>query len=335
MNKILVAGIAVILVFLLIVFGAWYLQSRPDNGAGNAVPIIIGTPPIESSALVYIADDKGFFHENGLNVTIKNYATALAAVGGMENDSADISISSEYPIVTEGFENDHISVIATIDKYQSQYIVGRKDRGIQNVSDLKGKKIGVHMDGISQFYLGRFLTLHGLSLQDVTLVDVPPSMYADAIANGSIDAVQVRQIDVGQVEQRLADNFVTWPAQSDQSTYMVMACQDSWSAGHPEQAALLLKSLEQAEEYNINYPAEAKAIVQKRLNLSDSYISTVWTEHEFSLSLDQSLITAMEDEGRWMINNNLTDEKTIPDYRDHVYLKAIDSVSPGSENIIR
>ena len=109
-------------------FGAWYLQSCPDNGAGNAVPIVIGTPPVESSALVYIADDRGFFHENGLNVTLKNYATALAAVDGMENDSADISISSEYPIVTEGFENDHTSVIATIDKYQSQYLVGRKDR---------------------------------------------------------------------------------------------------------------------------------------------------------------------------------------------------------------
>jgi NitT/TauT family transport system substrate-binding protein len=335
MNKLLVAGIAVLLVFLLLVFGAWYLQSGNDNGAGNAASIVIGTPPVESSALVYIADDQGFFHENGLNVTVKNYTTALAAVADMENGSADISISSEYPIVTEGFENDHITVIGTIDKYQSQYLVGRKDRGIQNVSDLKGKKIGVHMDGISQFYLGRFLTLHGLSLQDVTLVDVPPSKYADAIANGSIDAVQVRQIDVGQVEMRLADNYVTWPAQSDQPTYMVMACQDSWAAGHPGQAALLLKSLAQAEEYNIDHPSEAKAIVQKRLNLSDTYISTVWAEHQFSLTLDQSLITAMEDEGRWMINNNLTDEKTIPDYRDHVYLKAIDSVSPGSENVIR
>ena len=55
----------------------------------------------------------------------------------------------------------------------------------------------------------------------------------------------------------------------------------------------------------------AKAIVQKRLNYTDAYMATVWPQHQYSLTLDQSLLTAMEDEGRWMIKNNLTTEKTI------------------------
>ncbi len=96
-----------------------------------------------------------------------------------------------------------------------------------------------------------------------------------------------------------------------------------------------LKSVDQAAKYSVYYPAEAKAIVQKRLHSDNDYIASAWAGTQFSLTLDQSLITAMEDEGRWMINNNLTSEKNIPDYRDYFYLKGLDEVKPESVNIIR
>jgi hypothetical protein len=42
----------------------------------------------------------------------------------------------------------------------------------------------------------------------------------------------------------------------------------------------------------------------------------------------------MEDEGRWMINNNLTTKKTIPNFRNYIYLKGLDAVKPEAMNII-
>ena len=84
----------------------------------------------------------------------------------------------------------------------------------------------------------------------------------------------------------------------------------------------------------INHPNEAKAIVQKKLNYTDAYMAKIWPKNEFSLSLDQSLVVAMEDEGRWMIANNLTTAKTIPDIRDHIYTKGLEEVLPESVNVI-
>jgi NitT/TauT family transport system substrate-binding protein len=60
----------------------------------------------------------------------------------------------------------------------------------------------------------------------------------------------------------------------------------------------------------------------------------IWQEHQFSLSLDQSLITAMEDEARWMITNNLTNATAIPDFRNYIYTKGLNNVKPESVNII-
>jgi NitT/TauT family transport system substrate-binding protein len=63
-------------------------------------------------------------------------------------------------------------------------------------------------------------------------------------------------------------------------------------------------------------------------------MAKIWPKNEFSLSLDQSLVVAMEDEGRWMIANNLTTAKTIPDIRDHIYTKGLEGVLPESVNVI-
>lgn len=60
----------------------------------------------------------------------------------------------------------------------------------------------------------------------------------------------------------------------------------------------------------------------------------MWPEHQFSLTLDQSLLIAMNDEGRWMIKNNLTTEKVIPDFRNYIYTEGLEEVEPGSVNII-
>lgn len=331
-------NIAVLLVvfiaIVLLALAAGYLVKYPATPE-KLEPITIGAPPVEQSALIIIAADQGFFEENGLNVTVKSYTTALDAINGMESGNADLAESSEYPLVTEAFKKENISIIGTIDKYQTVYIVGRKDRGIANVSDLKGKKIGLHRGGITEFYLGRFLDLQGIGAQNVTIVDLKPMQYASALANGSVDTLELGRKDMGPVEKSIPGNdLVLWPSQSDQAAYDVITCRNDWASGHPEQIKMFLKSLAMAENYAINHPAEAKAIVQKNLNFTDAYMATVWPDNQYSLTLDQSLVLAMEDEGRWMMVNNMTNDKKLPDFRKYVNETGIMIVKPESVNII-
>jgi NitT/TauT family transport system substrate-binding protein len=213
--------------------------------------------------------------------------------------------------------------------------MGRKDRGIEKVSDLEGKRIGVPLKTAAEFYLGRFLDLHGMNIKQVTLVDVSPPQVVDALVNGDVDAVLAWQPNAKALEDRLGDGIVKWPAQNEQVTYCTVISTQAWTADHPELVGGFLSSLAQAEEYFILHPAEAKAIVQKRLKYDDAYMAAIWPEHQFSLSLDQSLMLAMEDEARWMINNNLTSEKQTPDFLDYIYTKGLEATKPEAVNIIR
>lgn len=335
MSKKAVGGIAVVVLITLAGLGAWYFSNPPIANSGMLESVVIRTTAQELAGLIYIAEERDFFSQNGLNTTVLYCDTGLACVESMADGEAEIAASSEYPVVGEVLKRENISVISSIDKYQGQYIVGRKDRGIEHVADLRGKEIGVARGTITEFYLGRFLYLNNISLQDVTLVNVRPSQFADSIGNGNVDAILVPQVYLIPVEERLGESYVVWQAQSNQNAFGVLTCRNDWIASNPDTAKKLLKSLVQAESYALGHPTELKAILQKRLNYTEEYMADIWPSHQYSLTLDQSLITAMEDEGRWMIGNNLTSERQLPNFLDYVYEDSLMAIKPGAVKIIR
>lgn len=336
MKRIVIALIVLVAVIALAGLGIRYLQSTRELTAEKPEPVVIGVPiQLDASALVYIADEQRYFADNGLNVTIKEYEAGLYAVDDLLDDKNDIAVATEFVFVGKVFQQKKICTIASLSKYQSHYLIGLKDRGIENLTTLKGKKIGYASGTSGEFYLSRFLELPGINMSDVTPVCVKPLQYVDAIDNGTVDAILAWEPYAGTIHERLGANAISWPAQSGQLGYYNAICRDDWTAQHPEIVKQFLRSIDRATEYTIYHPAEAKAIMKKRQNASDAYIGSIWSNTQYSLSLDESLITAMEDEARWMIHNNLTDVGKVPDFRDHFYLEGLKSVEPGSVNIIQ
>ena len=318
------------------------------TGGGDTTAFLRNTPalpeevvtvawsPYESTALFWIALEEGFFSENRINVSLKRYDSGAEALEGVAEGEADLCVgTTEFPLVGKAFSNTPVRALGTIDKGNFIYLVARKDR-IQNTSDLRGKRIGTTSGTVAEFHLGRYLTLHGMGMQDITLTDVrTPEGWVNDVADGKIDAIATAQPFANAARDRLGDNAMVLPLQSSQPLFALVIASDDWIAAHPETAARLLTSLAQAEEYAHTHPAESRDIVRKRLDLDFGYMDTVWQQNQFSLTLDQSLVLAMEDEARWMITNNGTNATTVPDFRHYIHTGALESVKPGSVNIIR
>ena len=325
--------LSIFVVVALVVAGAWFLGSSGPGPEETPESITLGNLLYGYSGLVFIADDQGFFATNGLNVTLHDYTSSVDSITGLMNNETDMTFAPEYSIVAEAFRNENVTVIGSIDKYESVFIIGRRDRGIENVSDLKGKKIGGSKGTIGEFYLGRFLELNGMRIEEVTFIDMPATQYVEAITGGKVDAVVVVYVYLDQAREQLGSNLVAWPIQSSQKGYVVLASRNDWASSHPETIVKVLKSLKHAEEYTFTHPAEARAIIQKRLNYTDTAMADIWPEHEYSLTLDQSLITAMEDEARWMIAHNMTNATEVPDFREYISTEGLNAFNPGSVRI--
>ena len=313
---------------------AFFLSACKSGYVGKVEKINFGAVP-GSATLVYIAQEQHFFDANGLSVNVKDkYASGMATTDALLKGDVDIVWAAEFAMVVRAFEKRPISIITIFGRFTTQFLFARKDRGVATISDLKGRKIGVLRNTISEFYLVRFLALNGVNPQDVTLVDLPAAQSLEQITSGSIDCVVAWEPDAGPIRRQLGDRVVAWSIQNNQPGYGVIVARNDWLRASPEITNRFLKPLAQAEDYLVRNPEAAKTIVQKRMGLDDAPMQVFWSGIQSSLSLDQSLIAAMEDEGRWMIKNNLTSEKTIPDFVNYIYVDGLKAIKPEGVSII-
>lgn len=179
-------------------------------------PIAFAVPPLEQNALLYIAEHKGFFAAQGLQVVIKDHDTGVAALQGLLQGEADIAEAAEFPFVRALFQKENVMIVGCNDKFENDYVVARKDRAIDSISDLVDKRIGVALGTINEFYLGRLLTLNGIDIRDVTLLDTKPADYVQAVARGDVDALIAWQPYIHRIQEEV-NGVLVWPAQSSQA----------------------------------------------------------------------------------------------------------------------
>jgi NitT/TauT family transport system substrate-binding protein len=320
---------------LVIGLGFWVYPDSRKTYSGKPASLTMGTPALEANALIYLAAHMGYFERNGLQVTIKEYDSGGAAVPGLMKNEIDLALASEFAFVNSLLQQHGIRALGSIDRFENMFLIARKDRKIGEVTDLKKRTVGVPQGTIAAFYFGRYLTLHGLGPAEVTILNVRPDHAADALAAGDVDAVVTWHPHLDRIMDRYGGRVMVWPIQSSQLTYWTLIGRADWMGAHRETIDRFLRSIVQAEKHSSLHPEEAKAVVQKRLGYDDAYIAKVWKDNLFSLSLDHSLVAAMEDEARWMITNKLTAEKKVPDFLDYIDLDGLKAIKPEAVNIIR
>lgn len=300
-----------------------------------AETVRLAAPALEQNALIYLAERQGFFARQNLNVVIGDCESGVTALKRLSAGEADIAAAAEFPVASALCAQSPLAIIASYDRFENDYLIARMDRGIVSPADLKGKRIGVALGTINEFFLGRFLQLHGIDPDGVVLVDVHPGRYAAAIGDGMVDALIAWQPYVRQITVQEGGRVLVWPAQSSQTVYGLLACQRAWADAHPDTVRRFLRALFEAERDLLRNPARAQAVVQARMKYPPHYLTEVWPKHRFALTLDQALIVAMKDEARWLMVSGRTAAPVMPDFTSCVDAGALNAVKPYSVRIIR
>jgi len=305
---------------------------RPE---GTLTPLRVAAPALEQNALIYVAAEKGYFAANRLDVTIKDLDTGAASLDALAKGEAQVAETAEFPLVSAILAGGDLRVVAINDRFENDYIIFKKDSGIARFADLKGKRIGVTQNAISAFYLDRFLVLSGMQPKELNLVDTKPADFETALLSGRIDALVAWQPYVGRIEDAMADKVGVWPVQNKQLVYGLLVCNSTWLGGNAAVVQRFLKSLRMARDFLVRHQDEAKAVVAKRLGLEAPYLESVWGSHQFDLSLDNSLVVAMEDEARWKIDGGDVKATSLPDFVRTIYRQGLDAAYPAGQNMMR
>ncbi|MEN8613851.1 NrtA/SsuA/CpmA family ABC transporter substrate-binding protein [Dehalogenimonas sp. THU2] len=299
-------------------------------------PVRVGMESTAVNSLIYIARDKGFFETNGIELVLDDsYVSGSAAAAGMLRGEVDVATAAELAVVRAAFDGDDITTLGSIDMFTHMKLVVRKDHGIETAADLAGKKVGVPVGSSADFFLGRYLDLHGISRNQITTINVQAPDAVAAITGGNVDAIVTWQPNIIAMQDQLGDKASILQVQSGQSMYCALISTGAWVTANPKLVESFLKALVEAHDFLSRNPEQGKAMVQTILGYEDRFINNIWPEHRLTIRLDQSLVLAMEDQARWLIENGLTEAATIPNIRDYLYPDGLMAVKPDTVSLIR
>jgi len=119
----------------------------------------------------------------------------------LNSDSLDYVSMSEIPPIFASIAKVPIALVATIPgDVRDIGIVVKNGSGIQDVADLKGKKISYVRATNTHYFLLRLLQQHGLALADVQPIPMPMQESLIAFRSGHVDALIGGGISVLQAE---------------------------------------------------------------------------------------------------------------------------------------
>jgi ABC-type nitrate/sulfonate/bicarbonate transport system substrate-binding protein len=309
-----------------------YIQNQDQTNQGPLEKLKVGVG--KTAVLVYVAQEQGFFAENGLDVTIDLFNAGKLAMDAMLNGEVDIATASFSVLVSHSFDRNDINTFGAIATHQIKEFIARKDHGITQANNIKGKKIGVTKGSGGEAALGRFLVFNGLSFQEVEIEDLKPAEIEENIINGEIDAALVWEPHAFNIKKALGDKVVSWPGDSDQDSTFLLISKNEWITAYPSKAERFLTSLLQAEQYVKSNDKDTQLFVIELFNYDPDYLEAVWEKYTYSVSLSQELILAMEDEARWRIENHLTDKTVIPNYLDFIFTDPLAAIKPEAITVI-
>jgi len=233
-------------------------------------------------------------------------------------------------------KGEKIAIIATIhDSGVSHAIIARKDRGILSPQDLKGKKIAVTLGTTSDFFLDALLSINRISREEVEVVNMEAQEIPEAFTRDDIDAVSAFNPYKALGQKKWGDRVVTFEDKDIYRWTLNVVATQEFIRNNPDTVKKMLRALVKSEEFVRGNPAEAQKISSDFNKLDIDMVHDIWTGINFNVTLDQTLILALEDESRWAINNGLIEARKVPNYLDSIYLDGLKSVKPDAVRILK
>jgi ABC-type nitrate/sulfonate/bicarbonate transport system substrate-binding protein len=315
----------------LLLMGSIYINRQTYDGPIEK--IIVGNIG-EFSIFDIVAKQKGYFQKNNLDVQIVHFESGPSAITDLLAGKVDIAVAADFVGVRNIFAHPELRILTQASIHKVFYLIGRPDKGIRDIQDLKHKKIGVTRKGAGEFYLGQFLNFNHLSFEDITVVDLSPAEMITMLETGEIDAAVIFDPHAYKLKKKLGHNAVSWSVQGDRETFALVYTTESFIKEHPETVAKYLRSLLQAEKFFTDNPTSAQDFMIESLQYDREYILHMWPNFTFSHRLDQELLLTMEDQARFVMSNNLTTKTTFPNYLHFIYFTGLENIDPERITII-
>ena len=166
-------------------------------GGAMSVSVAAETPEKVTVNVAYMPDyaslnglisavELGYFEDENIDVELTEFADGPTVIQAMESGSIDIGYIGQgaHKLCING----RADIFALAHVSNSDGVIGSKEKGTDTIEGLKGKKIAYSSGTSSEDILKKTLAKGGMTMDDITAIDMDATNIVTAMISGSVDA---------------------------------------------------------------------------------------------------------------------------------------------------
>jgi ABC-type nitrate/sulfonate/bicarbonate transport system substrate-binding protein len=274
-----------------------YVSRKSGPAEMPRAGVRIAVPVFQSSALVLLADELGYFREEGVDATFEYRATGKLCLDLVLQGKADLAVVYETPVMHAALEGNRLSILTELHRSESNTaVVSRRDRGIQRAADLVGKTVAAVPKTNADFLLRLFLRSNLIDPRAVMIKAMSAADAVSAVRTGNVDAAALWEPYLSQAIAVEPDNYSLLRSPYYSEFSMLVGKRDAIHESQPAPYAVL-RALKRAADFYAEDTVKAQRLVDNLLKKQGVFVSAqAWNQIDIHLGISATLLAMLTEE---------------------------------------
>jgi NitT/TauT family transport system substrate-binding protein len=228
--------------------------------------LVMATSPYPTSRFFYLAEAKGFFEEEGLNIKLVETPDE-ESVQTMAGGRVDfIHLTADWYVIAKASGLEAKQIFFVDRSLEADGIAVNEN--VNSMKELKGKKTALLEGTISHFILLEALEQANMTSKDIVVVSMPADKAIIAFLSGDVDAAVSWEPWLSQIKERKGAKILIKDKDLPYWSVSSIVASDQVIKENPEEIKKLMGAYFRAVEYWKNNPEESNEIMSKSLGIS-------------------------------------------------------------------
>jgi NitT/TauT family transport system substrate-binding protein len=270
---------------------------------------LFGQPSVNNDS-IWMALDKGFYKDEGLDVTYRLFPSGTTAFQAFQAGQGDIVMTGDLPSVQYYFRvKGDYRTIAVVERDAKGYVaVAGKD--IKTPQDLAGKTIATRVGSTGSWFISEYLTENHVDPKSVTIKNLDTQILPAALCGGDIAAFFIWQ-PVGSRTLEICPDKAHYLSDATGyiQGYLVAGARPEWLAT-PEGKDIATRWLRATIKGRDVAAKDFKAVAayaSNKLSLSESATKEQWDTNNRPMAIDKVYYSDFCSLSRWAQSEKATD----------------------------
>ena len=277
------------------------------NGTPPVKPVVLGYQQIALYRHLFVAKEKGFFEQEGIQVALQDVPSGNGMMEGLISGQLDGAglVNLQVGLTVQAKDPGRFKFVnfqVWREKSFPDYILVRSGSNIKSIKDIEGHTMGLHPGSAVKAFSRVVLQHFGVNVDKINFIELDPAVMQSAVAAGRVDAVYAMDpAATTLVESKQCTILVANPMQYIFASPVPIsgtAFSAKFLQERPQDAEKVIRALEKAILYmrEAGHEQETAAYISKYSPIkTELALKLNPSEYWLSSEIDRSRVQALAD----------------------------------------